>query len=182
MAEFDGVNVPEGIASLLREDKEREKRFNTDPDFPVETNRAMILYNAKGEGTFVKGESQILEAIKNGYFYTASTVPDVTPTKDFGEKIYESGFFERPIKNMAEAIEQTKNEERSRAMNFENYDPVVGSASGYEFFNSPRYLTRPFGLSQIGPMDTVRRYNPEKDEMLPKSRPTMSEILMEQGE
>ena len=60
MAEFDGVNVPEGIASLLREDKEIEKRFNTDPDFPVETNRAMILYNDKGEGTFVKGESHNL--------------------------------------------------------------------------------------------------------------------------
>ena len=182
MAEFEGLDVPEGIASILRKDKELSRKLST-PDFTVPVGTALILYNSKGEGVVVEGEGEILDAIRKGFIFTADTVPDVIPTKDFGEKIYESGFFERPIKNMAEAMEQTKNEERSRAMNFENYDPVVGSASGYEFFNAPRYLTRPSNIFEtIGPMDTVRRYNPEKDEMLPKSRPTMAEILMEQGE
>jgi hypothetical protein len=183
MAEFGGVNVPEGIASLLLKDRKMQKEFNTDPAFPVEIGRALILYNARGEGTVVNGETQILEAIKNGYKYTAETVPDVAPTKDFEDTIYESSFFDNPIEDtLMNAVKQTKAEQKSRALNFENYDPVVGSTSGYEFHLMPRNLTRPFGLQQFGPMDTVRTYNPERDEYLPKPRPTLAERLMKQGE
>jgi hypothetical protein len=179
MAEFDGVNVPEGIASLLREDKEREKRFNTDPDFPVTVGTALILYNSKGEGTVVEGESQILDAIRRGFIYTKDTVPDMAPSKDFEDKIYRSSFFSRLPENLQAAMEQTKMEEKSRQLNFENYDPIVGSTSGYGFSLIPGYYEKKFGM---GPPDVLRSYNPEKDEMLPKSRPTLSEILMEQGE
>ena len=183
MNEFGGVNVPEGIGSLLLKDRDLRKEFNTDPAFPVEIGRHLILYNAEGKGTLVNGESQILEAIKNGYKYTAETVPDVTPTKDFGEKIYESGFFDKPIEdNLMNAVKQTRAEQKNRALNFENYDPVLGSTSGYEFQLVPRALTRGFGLQRLGPMDTVRTYNPEKDEYLPKTRPTLSERLMAEGE
>ena len=181
MAEFGGVNVPEGIASLLLKDRDMQKEFNTDPAFPVETGRHLILYNAEGEGTLVNGETQILEAIKNGYKYTAETVPDVAPTKSFEEKVYKSGFFDRPIENLGKAMEETRMEQKRRELNFENYDPVVGSSSGYEFQMVPRYLTRP-PLETIGPADILRSYNPESDEYLPKPRPTLAERLMKQGE
>ena len=182
MAEFGGVNVPEGIASLLLKDRDMQKEFNTDPAFPVEIGRHLILYNAEGKGTLVNGETQILEAIKNGYKYTAETVPDVSPTKDFEDTIYESSFFDRPIENLGKAMEETRMEQKRRELNFENYDPVVGSSSGYKFFNADRALTRPFGLQQFGPMDTVRAYDPNLDEYLPKPRPTLSERLMAEGE
>ena len=194
MAEFGGVNVPEGIASILRQDRDtylssqEDMRQEFDQDrmrefpFHLGYGRAMILYNARGEGTVVEGETQILEAIKNGYKYTAETVPDRAPTKDFEEKVYESGFFDSPIENLGKAMEETKMEEKRRKLNFENYDPVVGSTSGYEFRLMPRSYTRPFGLKQIGPMDAVRSYNPESDEYLPKPRPTLAERLMKQGE
>ena len=35
MAEFDGINVPEGIASILRKDREMTREFNTDPNFQL---------------------------------------------------------------------------------------------------------------------------------------------------
>lgn len=180
MAEFDGINVPEGIASILQKDREMTREFNTDPNFPVTVGTALILYNAKGEGTVVEGESQILDAIRRGFIYTKDTVPDMAPSKDFEDKIYRSRFFSKLPENLQAAMEQTKMEEKSRQLNFENYDPVVGSTSGYGFSLIPGYYEKKFGA---GPPDVLRSYSPERDEMLPKPKPTTAEILMaEEGE
>tara|TARA_R100001079_G_scaffold110766_1_gene87388 strand:- start:1177 stop:1716 length:540 start_codon:yes stop_codon:yes gene_type:complete len=179
MAEFDGINVPEGIASILLKDREMTKEFNTDSNFPVTVGTALILYNAKGEGTVVEGESQILDAIRKGFIYTKDTVSDMAPSKDFEDKIYRSRFFSRLPENLQAAMEQTKMEEKSRQLN-PNYSDIMGSSSGYQFSLIPGYYEKKFGM---GPPDVLRSYNPERDEMLPKPKPTTAEILMaEEGE
>ena len=187
MDKFGGADIPEGIASMLKQDRDTELSIKEDmrqstnqdrmSDFPFEFNTAMVLYNSKGEVTVVSGESEVLDAIEKGFIYTEDNAPNMVPSKDFETKIYKSGFFDSPLKNLAKAMEETKMEQKRRELN-PNYEPVVGSTSGYEFLNVPRYMTRPFGFEQIGPMDTVRQYNPEKDEYLPKPKPTMSERLM----
>ena len=179
MAEFDGINVPEGIASILRKDREMTREFNTDPNFPVTVGTALILYNSKGEGTVVEGEGEILDAIRRGFIYTKDTVPDMAPSKDFEDKIYRSKFFSSLPENLQAAMEQTKMEEKSRQLT-PNYNPITGSASGYGFSLVPGYYEKKFGA---GPPDVLRSYSPERDEMLPKPKPTTAEILMaEEGE
>jgi hypothetical protein len=178
--EFEGLDVPEGIASILRKDRELARKMNTDPNFPVTVGTALILYNFKGEGTVVEGEGEILDAIRRGFIYTKDTVPDMAPSKDFEDKIYRSRFFSRLPENLQAAMEQTKMEEKSRQLNFKNYDPIVGSTSGYGFSLVPGYYEKKFGA---GPPDVLRSYSPERDEMLPKPKPTTAEILMaEEGE
>jgi hypothetical protein len=176
--EFEGLDVPEGIASILRKDRELAREMNTDPNFPVTVGTALILYNFKGEGTVVEGEGEILDAIRRGFIYTKDTVPDRAPSKDFEDKIYRSDFFSRMPENLQAAIEETKLEEKRRQLN-PNYSDIMGSTSGYEFSFIPGYYMKNFG---IGPMDVLRSYNPEKDENLPKPKPTMAERLMAEGE
>ncbi len=177
-----------------------EPRGRENPDeFGTDFYQGMttVFFNKEGDVRLVKGAVEMKKAIDEGFIFTRDDA-DKFPAPKI--KIEEGKIFKRtdgildafldgfgdPLGGLAdtekEALAYIRQQEALNKLS-PNYDPFVSSAAGFGAYVIPRTETaKNLAERLLGGMDIQVRYNPDKDDRLPKLKPTMAERLMAEGE
>jgi len=177
-----------GAQDVLSKELEEVKRMGEEFGEGVYGGRSTFFLNALGQVRRVNGAAQMKEAIEDGYIYTSEDAKEMnlpSPPKILNEDRTTRKVFKRsnnildafgdPLGGLAdaekEALAYIENIQASNKLN-PNYDPVVSSSSGLGAFVIPRSQTADSFLDRLmGGLDIVVKYDPERDEMLPKPKP-----------
>jgi len=174
-----------------------EPRGRENPDeFGTDFYQGMttVFFNKEGDVRLVKGAVEMKKAIDEGFIFTrddADKFPAPRIKIEEGKIFKRSdnildhiGNFEGPLADAEEeALAYIKQQEALNKLS-PNYNPMVSSAAGYGAYVIPRSETaKNLAERLMGGMDIQVRYDQEKDDRLPKPKPTTAEILMaEEGE
>ena len=174
-----------------------EPRGRENPDeFGTDFYQGMttVFFNKEGDVRLVKGAVEMKKAIDEGFIFTrddADKFPAPRIKIEEGKIFKRSdnildhiGNFEGPLADAEEeALAYIKQQEALNKLS-PNYNPMVSSDAGYGAYVIPRSETaKNLAERLMGGMDIQVRYDQEKDDRLPKPKPTTAEILMaEEGE
>ena len=173
-----------------------EPRGRENPDeFGTDFYQGMttVFFNKEGDVRLVKGAVEMKKAIDEGFIFTrddADKFPAPRIKIEEGKIFKRSdnildhiGNFEGPLADAEEeALAYIKQQEALNKLS-PNYNPMVSSAAGYGAYVIPRSETaKNLAERLMGGYDMQVRYDPEKDDRLPKPKPTMAERLMAEGE
>ena len=174
-----------------------EPRGRENPDeFGTDFYQGMttVFFNKEGDVRLVKGAVEMKKAIDEGFIFTrddADKFPAPRIKIEEGKIFKRSdnildhiGNFEGPLADAEEeALAYIKQQEALNKLS-PNYNPMVSSAAGYGAYVIPRSETaKNLAERLMGGMDIQVRYDQEKDDRLPKPKPSTAEILMaEEGE
>lgn len=174
-----------------------EPRGRENPDeFGTDFYQGMttVFFNKEGDVRMVKGAVEMKKAIDEGFIFTRDDADKFPAPKikiDDGKIFkrsnnildgYGSGGLSLLKDAEEEALRYIQNQEALNKLS-PNYDPLVSSAAGYGAYVIPRSETAENLYERLmGGADIQVRYNEKENDRLPKPKPTLGEILMEQGE